>query len=159
MRGATVKINDSALPLVLEARIGRGFPMSNTKLTALAERLRALKDRKEIINEELKAIDGELTTLTTVDLIEAMDAADITKFTVEGVGSIYQQVKVYASVLKENEAKFHEWLREQGHADLIRDYVFPGTLSSFAKEQIEAGVDLPDFVKATKVPTAMLRRK
>jgi seryl-tRNA synthetase len=124
----------------------------------MGKRLRELKDRKDTLEGELKELDQELKTLTTETLPAAMDENDIEKFTVEGVGTIYQQVKVYAYVKKENEPKFHAWLREQGHGDMIREYVFPATLSSFAKEQIEAGVELPDFLPAAKVPTAMLRR-
>jgi len=76
----------------------------------------------------------------------------------EGVGTIFPQMKVYAYVKKENEELFHNWLRENGHGDLIKAYVFPATLSSFVKEQLEQGVELPDFLSATKVETAMLRR-
>jgi hypothetical protein len=130
-----------------------------TTLTQHAQRFRELKDRKEALNEELKELNAELTLLETTVLPAAMDENEIEKFTTEGVGTIYTQIKVYASVAKENEERFHAWLRERGHADMIRDYVFPGTLSSFAKEQLENGVELPDFIKATKVETAMLRRR
>lgn len=133
--------------------------MSNTLLTSQAHRLRELKDRKESLTAELKEVDEELKTLTTETLPQTMDTEEIDKFTVDGVGTVYTQIKVYAYVKKENEETFHAWLRDQGHGDLIKPYVFPGTLSSFAKEQMEQGVELPDFISATKVETAMLRRK
>lgn len=130
-----------------------------TTLTQHAQRFRELKDRRGTLEAELKECNAEITLLETDILPKVMDENEIEKFTTEGVGTIYTQVKVYASVLKENEQRFHDWLNANGHGDIIRDYVFPATLSSFAKEQIEAGVELPDFIKTTKIETAMLRRK
>ncbi len=131
----------------------------NSKLTGLAQRFRELKDQKEAHEETLKAINKELEDLAVNQLPTAMDENEIEKFTVEGVGTIYQQVEVYANVKKENQETFFAWLRENGHGDLVKETVYPQTLKSFAKEQIEAGVDLPDYVTAHKVPTARLRRK
>lgn len=128
-------------------------------LTVHAQRFRELKDRKEVLEGELKEVNQEIKVLETDVLPRVMDENEIEKFTTEGVGTIFTQVKVYASVLKEDELTFHNWLRGAGHGDLIRDYVFPATLSAFAKEQIEQGVELPAFIKATKIETAMLRRR
>src|SRR3954470_17888978 len=127
--------------------------MANGKLTQLAQRFRELKDRKETLEGELKELDQELKVLSTESLPQCMDENEIEKFSVDGVGTIFTQMKVYAYVKKENEEKFHDWLRENGHGDLIRAYVFPATLSSFAKEQLEAGVELPDFIPAAKIET------
>lgn len=133
--------------------------MANDILIAHARRFRELKDRKETLESELKECQAEITLLEKEVIPQKMDENEIEKFTVEGVGTIFTQMKVYASVPKEREMEFHAWLRDEGHGDMIRDYVFPGTLSSFAKEQLEQGVELPEFIKATKIETAMLRRK
>jgi predicted nuclease with TOPRIM domain len=132
---------------------------ANSGLTLLAREFRGLKDRKEALEAELKKLNEDIKKIEVERLPAMMDQNDVEKFTVEGVGTIFQQVKVYAHVKKEDEARFHEWLRETGNADLIKAYVFPQTLASFAKEQLEQGTDLPDFLTAHKVPTAMLRRK
>jgi hypothetical protein len=128
-------------------------------LTELAQRFRELKDRKDSLNAELKELQEELTILETQLLPQKMEENEIEKFTTDGVGTIFTQIKVYASVVKAEESRFHDWLREQGHGAMIKPTVAPGTLSSFAKEQLEAGVELPEFIKATKIETAMLRRK
>lgn len=133
--------------------------MANDRLTGLARRFRELKDRKDSLNNELKELGEELKKIETELLPQAMEENEIEKFTVDGVGSIYTQMKVYAYITKENEPLFHAWLRDQGHGELIKEYVFPATLSAFAKEQLEQGNDLPDWFKAAKVETAMLRRK
>lgn len=133
--------------------------MSTPLLTGHAQRFRELTDRKEVLEGEMKEVEQELKLLKTEVLPRVMDENEIEKFTVEGVGTIFTQVRVLAYVKKENEPEFHAWLRSNGHGDLIREYVFPATLSSFAKEQLEAGVELPDFFSASKVETAMLRRR
>jgi hypothetical protein len=132
--------------------------MANGRLTELAREFRALKDRKEELTAVLKAVDEQLTKLTTEALPSAMDDNDIEKFTVEGVGTIYTQGKVYAYVVKADEARFHQYLHDNEQGDLVKNYVFPSTLSAWAKEQLANGVELPEFVKASIVPTAMLRR-
>lgn len=131
----------------------------NAQLTALAQSFRHLKDRKEVLETELKEVNGLIEDVQVNQLPKMMDENNVEKFTVAGVGTIYQQVKVYAYVKKEDQAGFYDWLRENGHGDLIKAIVFSPTLSSFAKEQIEAGNDLPEMLVAHKVPTAMLRRK
>lgn len=128
-------------------------------LTQHAQRFRELKDRKDSLESEMKEITQELEVLTKEVLPSAMDENEVEKFTVDGVGTIFTQMKVYAYVKKENEEKFHDWLREKGHGDLIKAYVFPATLAAFAKEQLEAGVELPDFIPAVKQEVAQLRRK
>lgn len=133
--------------------------MSNTLLIEAAKRFRELKDNKERLELELKSVNEEIKSIEVEKLPQLMDDNDVTKFTVEGVGTIFQQVKVYAHVKKEDEQKFHDWLRETDNGDLIKNYVFPATLSAFAKEQLEQGEELPEFLTAHKVPTAMLRRK
>jgi seryl-tRNA synthetase len=133
--------------------------MAETKLISLARELRELKDRKDGLDSELKDVSARIKTIEQTELPTGMDDSEVEKFTVDGVGSIYQQVKVYAYVKKEDEERFHDWLRVNGHEDLIRAYVFPQTLSAFAKEQIEQGVELPEWLNASKVTTAVLRRK
>lgn len=120
--------------------------------------MRELKDRKKSLEDELKALNEELTSIETEKLPTCMDDNDVEKFTVPGVGTIYQQVKVYAYVKAEDRERFHDWLRATENGELIKETVHPQTLNAFAKEQLEAGNDLPEWFKASKVPTAMLRR-
>ncbi len=112
---------------------------SNAALVALAKELRVKKDRKDTLEAELTALEKDLKKLTTETIPSMMDDMAYCK--------------------KEDEARFHDWLREQGDGDLIRSYVFPATLKAYAKEQIEADIELPDYLNAAKVPVARLRRK
>lgn len=55
------------------------------------------------------------------------------------------RTNVSASMLDRERAM--EWLRDNGHGDLIQETVNAGTLASFARNlQIEHGVDLPEYL-------------
>lgn len=127
-------------------------------LTELVKELRDLTDRVETMEEQIKASKARINILKTAAIPEAMEDADIEKVTVEGAGTISLQTKVYSSILKEDRDRFYQWLRENGNADLIVDWVFPGTQNAFIKERIETGQDYPEFCNVSLIPTATLRR-
>ncbi len=120
--------------------------------------LHALKKRKDELEETLKAVDADITWLATIEIPKLFEDGEIEKLTVAGVGTCSVSPKVYAYVLKENEAIFHKWLKKNRHGALIKPYVFPGTLKAFAKEQLEQNRPLPEIIKVTLVPTATIRK-
>jgi len=130
-----------------------------SKMTEMGQELRTLKDRKEALAEEEKAVNRRIKALTEHELPEYMEDNEIDKITIDGVGTIYIQNNVYASVLSEDREALYMYLRETGNESLVVDYVFPATLKAFCKEQLNNGQPVPAVVKAHYVPTAMLRRK
>jgi len=127
-------------------------------LTEMVKQLRTLKDEKEQLAAREKEINKSIRSLTEQQIPEYMDDNEIEKVSVEGVGTVFLQTKVYANVKAENKEAFYEWLRETGNEALIKEYVFPATLNAFAKEQLGNGVALPDAIDARLYPTAQLRR-
>jgi hypothetical protein len=133
--------------------------MSRDKLVQYAHDLRALKTQKEELEGQLKTVNAQLTELTTKTIPEALQDQEVPRLTVDGVGTLYLQTEVYAFVPAEQRDAFYDWLRMNGHGDLIKDTVHPGTLKAWAKEQLSEGIALPDeLVKATLVPTARLKK-
>ena len=128
------------------------------KLVALGKRFADLKARKDDLEDKLKIVEGELKQIATVDLPTLMEDNECPKFSISGIGTIFLNQEIYASVLKDDRPRLYEWLRETGQGDLVEDWVFPGRLTAFAKEQLNEGKQLPDFVKATFIPTARLRK-
>jgi hypothetical protein len=135
-------------------------------MTTAAKKLRALKDEKEATEAKLKALNKDIVVLETVTLPKLMDDNEMESFKIAGVGTIYTTTETYTNVKKEDRAKLYDWLRDNGHGDMIGDWVFPNTLQAFARRQLEDqanyglndGNKLPDFIKTTLVPTANLRR-
>lgn len=130
-----------------------------SKLTDLAKELAGLKERKADLEAQLKEVNKQIAVVSIKRLPEAMEDAEQEKFVVDAVGTIYIQDRLEVSVKADDRPRFYEWLRQNGHQDLVVDYVWPRTLSAWAKEQLNEGAPLPDFLKATFIPTAMLRRK
>lgn len=124
-----------------------------------ARRLRALKDEKEALEAQVKEVNKQIVQLEQHDLPSQMEDLDEEKFSVPDIGTVYLQNKLYVNVLKDDREKLHDWCIENGHEALIVPHIHPATLQAFAKEQLEAGKPLPDFVKATFIPTAVIRRK
>lgn len=120
--------------------------------------LHALKKRKDELEEELKKVDADITRVATQELPKLFEDGEIEKLAIEGVGTCSVRTKVYAYVLKENEAAFHKWLKKGRNGALIKPYVFPGTLKAFVTEQLEQNRSLPEIIKVTLVPTATIRK-
>ena len=131
----------------------------NAAIVALAKEFRALRDTKDRLEAELSACNASLKKIAEDKLPTMLDDNDVENIKIDGVGTIFQQIEVYPSIKKEDEPKFHEWLRTTDRGDIIKSYVFPMTLKAVAKELIEQGEELPDWFKVLKVPTAKLRRK
>lgn len=128
-------------------------------LTAMCQEFRKLRDRKDVIAEEEKTINKRLKALTERELPEHMEENEIDKVSIDGVGTVSIQQKVYANVKADDREALYYELRSSGNEDLIVDWVFPATLKAFCKEQLSNGKPLPEAVTAHFVPTATLRRK
>ncbi len=131
--------------------------MSN-KMTEMATEFRALKDKKEGLEGEVKEINKRLKVLREEELPVYMEENEIEKITVEGVGTVFIQQQLYANVKADDREALYEVLRQTGHEELIVDYVWPNTMKAWAKEQITNGKPLPELITAHFVPTAMIRR-
>lgn len=127
-------------------------------LTDLAKELSDLKLQKKALEDRVKTCNKQIQAIAVGKLPELMSDLDIPKFVVEGVGTFYLQDKLEVSVLADDRATTYAWLRDNGHKDLVVDYVWPRTLNAWAKEQLNEGGELPETMKATFIPTTALRR-
>ena len=127
------------------------------KLSELAEQLVKLKDKKDAAEEELKKINEQITTLTTIEIPKLMEDMGEEGFKCSA-GTVFLQNKLYTSVLAENREALYAWMKKNKLKSLIKEHVFPQTLTAFAKERLEKGLPLPEQIKATFIPTASIRR-
>jgi hypothetical protein len=128
------------------------------KITLLCKKLFAAKAEKARLEENLKAVNAQILQLATQELAKLMIDGEIELHKVKGLGSVYMSDEFFASVLKDDRPKLYEWMRNNGHGDIIVDWVFPQTLTAFAKEMAEKNEPLPEFVKVAYIPTAKTRR-
>lgn len=132
--------------------------MSN-RLVSMVHDLSDAKKLKADLAERTKKVNEVIRVLSEKDIPEYMDENEIEKLSVEGVGTVFIQQKVYANVKVADRDRFFAWLREGGNEDLIKEAVNAKQLNSFAKEQLGLGVELPEFLTAKLYPTAQLRSK
>lgn len=132
--------------------------MSDNKLTDMARKLRELKDKKQIMEDDLDIVNHDIKELETQLLPTYMTDNDIDKISIDGVGTVYLNRDVFVHVRAEDRDKLHQWLRDDGNGDVIKEQVAPQTLKALAKARLTEGKALPDFIQAAFVETARIRR-
>ena len=127
-------------------------------LTDLAKELSDLKAQKTETEAILKFLNKQIIAVAVGKMPELMRELEIPKFVVEGIGTFYIQDKLEVSVIADDRDEVYQWCRDNGHEALIVNYIWPRTLNAWAKEQLTECQPLPDKMKATFIPTTMLRR-
>lgn len=127
-------------------------------LTDLAKELSELKKQKSDLEARVKTINKQIIAVSVGKMPELMRDLEIPKFVVDGIGTFYIQDKLAVSVLAEDRDEIYQWCRDNGHADLIVNHIWPNTLNAWAKDQLNECQPLPEKMKATFIPTTMLRR-
>ena len=127
-------------------------------LTDLAKELADLKAQKTEAEALVKSLNKQIIAVAVGKMPELMRDLEIPKFVVDGVGTFYLQDKLEVSVLADDREEVYTWCRENGHKALIVDHIWSRTLNAWAKEQLTEGQPLPEKMKATFIPTTMLRR-
>ena len=133
--------------------------MAEAQLIEAAKELGALRDQKEELEARLKEINKAKTELETQKLPKMMEDAEVEKMTIEGVGTLYTQAGVYASVLAADREMAYDWLRENGHGDIVKETVHHQSLTAWVKEMLGDGNEVPEFFNAKPTTTARLRKK
>lgn len=106
--------------------------------------LRDVNSTIKIAREALAELEDNLSRVDIPDLFALMRERTGQKppFVIEGIGRVTVSRRFSASML-DKDAGF-EWLRENGHGDLITETVNSSTLAAFAKDMQEnQGKDLP----------------
>jgi len=131
--------------------------MSST-LNRLAQELRELEDQLKEAEGHASALRVRRDRIKNKDLPEAMETAEIDKFTVDGVGTVYITQRAYGNILAANRDDAYAWFKENGFGDLVKETVHPQTLNAFAKEQLENGAELPEFITVAYQRNAAIRK-
>lgn len=127
-------------------------------LTDLAKELADLKSQKTDAEALVKSLNKQIIAVSVGKMPELMAELEIPKFVVEDIGTFYIQQKLEVSVLADDREEVYQWCRDNGHEALIVNYIWPNTLKAWAKDQLTECQPLPDKMKATFIPTTMLRR-
>jgi len=75
-----------------------------------------------------------------------MEELGIDSAFITDVGKLSMRTDAYCSVLKKDKIELQNWLKDNGHGDLITDTINASTLKAFMKEQIIEGNAVPDTI-------------
>lgn len=107
------------------------------KVSEMAAELCALDDNIAELEEHLKQLQANRRRLAEVDLPEAMLSMQLSKVQLQNGFELEIKDILSASISKANAPVAHEWLREQGHGDIIKTAVsveFPRGEEESARE-------------------------
>lgn len=121
--------------------------MDNQDLFKLADDLRALKLRKEVLDKETKDVNAKIDEADE-KLSLAMTEQEVDKFTHQGA-TFYLKSRLFASPIAGKKEEMIEALKSSGNGALVVEQVNSNTLSSFIKEQRELNncEDVPEYLK------------
>jgi hypothetical protein len=142
-------------PLSLGGEEREAIPQGTT-LPELVKELREWTDKKKVAEAEAEFAKSMIHVIATKAMPPLMEKLELDEFNVPGLNRIELRQEVYVHVKKDDIPAFHEWLRDNGHGDLIVPYVFPATKKAWATEQLSGGAALPDMATVAFVPTAKL---
>ena len=115
------------------------------------------KERRDHLKNVLKDAQAEYERAESA-LLEFMEShSTVSTAKYEGLGyAQIQKPRLYANCKQENLEKLFEFLRQQDRDDLIKTTVVPQSLSSFASECIEDGIEIPEFISYYLKPSIRL---
>lgn len=119
--------------------------MEETRLFEWADKLKALRDRKDELEAELKQVNMDIDNADW-HLSNLMAETETQNFTRAGT-MFCLTTKTRASARAGQKDELFAALRGEGYGDMITETVNANSLSSFVKEQIaENGDTLPDWL-------------
>lgn len=121
--------------------------MDKQEIFKLADELRALKLRKEVLDKESKEVSAKIDEADE-KLSLAMTEQEVDKFTHQGA-TFYLKSRLFASPIAGKKEEMIEALKSSGNGALVVEQVNSNTLSSFIKEQRELNncEDVPEYLK------------
>ena len=121
--------------------------MDNQDLFTLADDLRALKLRKEVLDKETKDVNAKIDEVDE-KLTLAMTENELEKFTHQSA-TFYLKSRLFASPIAGKKEEMINALKSSGNGALVVEQVNANTLSSFIKEQRELNncEDVPEYLK------------
>ena len=114
--------------------------MENNRLFELADELKALRDRKDALEAELKQVNMDIDNVDW-HLSNLMGETETQNFTRAGT-MFFLSTKTRASAKAGQKDELFGALRANGYGDLITETINAGSLSSFVKEQIAENEDV-----------------
>lgn len=111
----------------------------NNEIFEMADKLKAARDHKDELKEQLKAAEIEVDGLDLA-LSDKMAEQEVERFSRNG-STFYLNSRLYASPAAGRKDELMQTLKDNGYGSLVVETVNANTLASFVKEQKAANDD------------------
>lgn len=119
--------------------------MTNQEIFEMADKLKAVKDRKKELDAQVKEVNAEIESLDLA-LSDAMAEAELDRFSRNG-STFYLNTRLFASPAAGRKDDLMQVLKDQGYGSIVVETVNANTLASFVKEQMAANEDvIPEWL-------------
>jgi len=116
-------------------------------LQELAKEMVARDEAHKALKAQAAEIYAAYEYLRKVAIPRKMEEMGIEMVRLDGIGTVSLRTDAYCTVPAQYREELHDWLRYNGHADLVTSTVNASTLKAFIKEQMMEGQEVPDMVK------------
>ena len=117
----------------------------DNKIFALADRLKAAKDRKKDLDAQVKEVTAAIEQLNLA-LSDAMAEAECERFSRNG-STFYLNTRLFASPVAGHKEELFQALKDNGFGEIVTETVNANTLASFVKEQMSLNNDeIPEWI-------------
>lgn len=127
---------------------------------ALAAEQVSLRDQIEALEETTKELRRVYNYIRTNALPSRMETEGLELFRAPGIGRVSLRAELWAGIRSDVKNMAYQWMRDNGHGDIIVPYIHPSTFKAFAKDCLKQGIELPeDLFRIDPYTIAVITKK
>jgi hypothetical protein len=129
-------------------------------LNELITAMDAVQKQKEVLEDQLKAVNKRFDFLRISKIPTKMDDEGVSNINITGVGRVSLTADMHVSIKTEMKESFYVWLRDNGRGDLLQETINPSTLKATVKGMFKGGQEIPeDLLNVSPFMRASITRK
>jgi hypothetical protein len=113
-------------------------------LQQVAARMQELKNKLDEATDIKTSLQKEYDHVRMNVIPGILDDQGVSTITLDDIGRISLTSDIFASIPSEFKDQAWDWLRENGHGDIIKETINAGTLKAVLKAVITKGEQLPE---------------
>ena len=135
-------------------------PFEGKTIEDIARMYLAARDRLDEAKAESTRLQKWFDQIRLHAIPDKMEELGASSINLKGIGRVTVTGDMYAGIVKGMQPQAYSWLIENGHADLIKDFVHSSTMKAFLKEQTKLGEELPlEFFKIDPFTRGSITKK
>ena len=129
-------------------------------LNELIAAMDAVQKQKEVLEDQLKAVNKRFDFLRISKIPTKMDDEGVSNINITGVGRVSLTADMHVSIKSEMKENFYVWLRDNGRGDLLQETINSSTLKATVKGMFKGGQEIPeDLLNVSPFMRASITRR